>query len=156
MQIIEKNIEELKPYPNNPRINDEAVEYVANSIKTFGFKVPVVIDKNNVIIAGHTRVKACQELGIKKIPCVVADDLTEEQVKAYRLADNKTAEMATWDIGKLEIELEDIDINMGDFGFLDLDGGVDSIGLEAVESQQVDMSKTHKLENICPKCGFKF
>lgn len=156
MQIIEKNIEELKPYPNNPRINDEAVEYVANSIKTFGFKVPVVIDKNNVIIAGHTRVKACQELGIKKIPCIVADDLTEEQVKAYRLADNKTAEMATWDIGKLEIELEDIDINMSDFGFLDFDGGVDSIGLEEVESQQIDMSKTHKLENICPKCGFKF
>ena len=92
MEIIYKNINDLIPYENNPRLNDEAVEYVKNSIKEFGFKVPIVIDKDNVIIAGHTRIKASKELGIKDIPCIIADDLTEEQVKAFRLADNKVAE----------------------------------------------------------------
>ena len=94
MNIVNFKIEDLIPYENNPRINDDAVEYVKNSIKEFGFKVPIVIDKNNVIVAGHTRYKACKELGIKEIPCIVADDLTDEQVKAFRLADNKVSEKA--------------------------------------------------------------
>ena len=118
MEIIYKNIDELIPYENNPRLNDEAVEYVKNSIKEFGFKVPIVIDKDNVIIAGHTRIKASKELGIKDIPCIIADDLTEEQVKAFRLADNKVAEKSMWDYTKLDEELEsilDIDMSMFDF-----------------------------------------
>lgn len=118
MEIIYKNIDELIPYENNPRLNDEAVEYVKNSIKEFGFKVPIVIDKDNVIIAGHTRIKASKELGIKDIPCIIADDLTEEQVKAFRLADNKVAEKSMWDYSKLDEELEnilDIDMSMFDF-----------------------------------------
>lgn len=106
MEIIYKNIDELIPYENNPRLNDEAVEYVKNSIKEFGFKVPVVIDKNNVIIAGHTRIKASKELGIKNIPCIIADDLTEEQVKAFRLADNKVSDFSIWDNKKLLEELD--------------------------------------------------
>ena len=118
MEIIYKNIDELIPYDNNPRINDEAVEYVKNSIKEFGFKVPVVIDKDNVIIAGHTRIKASKELGIKDIPCIIADDLTEEQVKAFRLADNKVAEKSMWDYTKLDEELDSIlDIDMSLFDF---------------------------------------
>lgn len=118
MKIVYKNINELIPYENNPRLNDEAVEYVKNSIKEFGFKVPVVIDKDNVIIAGHTRIKASKELGIKDIPCIIADDLTEEQVKAFRLADNKVAEKSLWDYTKLDEELEDIlDIDMSMFDF---------------------------------------
>lgn len=118
MEIIYKNIDELIPYENNPRLNDEAVEYVKNSIKEFGFKVPIVIDKDNVIIAGHTRIKASKELGIKDIPCIIADDLTEEQVKAFRLADNKVAEKSMWDYSKLDEELDnilDIDMSMFDF-----------------------------------------
>lgn len=118
MQIIEKSITEIKPYEKNPRKNDEAVEYVANSIKEFGFKVPIVIDKNGVIVAGHTRYKAAQELGFEKLPCVIADDLTEEQVKAFRLADNKVGELAEWDFDLLDKELDGIfDINMSEFGF---------------------------------------
>lgn len=118
MEIIYKNIDELIPYENNPRLNDEAVEYVKNSIKEFGFKVPVVIDKDNVIIAGHTRIKASKELGIKDIPCIIADDLTEEQVKAFRLADNKVAEKSMWDYTKLDEELDSIsDIDMSLFDF---------------------------------------
>ena len=94
MNIVEKNIADIKPYEKNPRKNDGAVDAVANSIKEFGFKVPVVIDSAGVIICGHTRYKAAQKLGIDTVPCVVADDLTEEQIKAYRLADNKVAELA--------------------------------------------------------------
>ena len=123
MQIIEKSITEIKPYEKNPRKNDEAVEYVANSIKEFGFKVPIVIDKDGVIVAGHTRYKAAQELGLEKLPCIIADDLTEEQVKAFRLADNKVGELAEWDFDLLGDELDDIfDIDMSEFGFdIDLD-----------------------------------
>lgn len=117
MEIITKKISEIIPYENNPRKNDEAVEYVANSIKEFGFKVPIIIDKNNVMVAGHTRIKAAERLGIEEIPCIMADDLTDEQIKAFRLADNKVGEIAEWDLEMLDIELLDIDIDMTDFGF---------------------------------------
>ena len=118
MNILELKLTELKPYENNPRNNDEAVEPVANSIKTFGFKVPIVVDKNNVIIAGHTRYKAANKLGLEKVPCIVADDLTEEQVNAFRLADNKVGEIATWDYNLLELEIDNIiDIDMSEFSF---------------------------------------
>ena len=115
--------DELTPYTNNPRNNDEAVDYVANSIEEFGFKVPCVIDSEKNVVCGHTRLKAAKKLGIKEVPCIVADDLTEEQIDAFRLADNKTAEIATWDFEKLEIELESISgIDMSEFGFdIDLD-----------------------------------
>ena len=117
MKIVDKKINELIPYENNPRLNDEAVDYVANSIKEFGFKVPIVIDKNNVIVAGHTRLKASKKLGLDKVPCIIADDLNEEQIKAFRLADNKVSEKADWDFNMLDDELKDIDINMEQFGF---------------------------------------
>lgn len=118
MNIVELKVSELIEYENNPRHNDEAVDYVANSIKEFGFKVPIVIDKNNIIIAGHTRVKASKKLGLETVPCIVADDLTEEQVKAFRLADNKVGELTEWDFAKLEAELEEIEnIDMTEFSF---------------------------------------
>ena len=118
MDIVEKKLADIKPYEKNPRKNDNAVDEVANSIKEFGFKVPIVIDKDNVIVCGHTRYKASKKLGLEVVPCVVADDLTEEQIKAYRLADNKVSELAEWDIDLLGEELEDIfDIDMSDFGF---------------------------------------
>ncbi len=122
MNIQTINIKDLKPYEKNPRHNDEAVKYVTESIKQFGVKVPLVIDKDNVIVCGHTRYKACKKLGITEIPCVIADDLTEEQIKAFRLADNKTSEFAEWDYSLLDEELSDIiDLDMGDFGFGDDD-----------------------------------
>lgn len=121
MNIIELKLADIKPYEKNPRKNDEAVKYVAESIKEFGFKVPIVIDKDNVIVAGHTRYKASKELGLETVPCIVADDLTEEQIKAYRLADNKVAEQAEWDFDLLGDELADIfDIDMSYFGFEDM------------------------------------
>lgn len=118
MNIVQKRIDEIKPYEKNPRKNDSAVDYVAKSIKEFGFKVPIVIDKDGIIIAGHTRYKASKKLGLKEVPCIVADDLTEEQVKAFRLADNKVGEIAEWDMTLLGEELLGIeDLDMSDFGF---------------------------------------
>lgn len=107
----------MVPYENNPRNNDDAVDAVASSIKEFGFKVPIIVDKNNVIVAGHTRLKAAQKLGLEEVPVIVADDLTPEQVKAFRLADNKVGELATWDFSRLEEELTNIDMDMGAFEF---------------------------------------
>ena len=108
MNVKEIKLKDIKPYGKNPRKNDQSVDKVANSIKEFGFKVPIVIDKNNVIVCGHTRYKAAKKLGLSVVPCVVADDLTEEQIKAYRLADNKVGEDSLWDIDLLGSELEDI------------------------------------------------
>lgn len=105
MKVVDKKITEIKEYDKNPRKNDEAVKAVANSIKEFGFKVPIVVDENNVIVCGHTRVKAARLLSMESVPCVIADDLTPEQIKAFRLADNKTAELADWDLPALEEEL---------------------------------------------------
>ena len=120
MQIQYRSIDELKPYEKNPRKNKDAVKYVAESIKKFGFQVPVVIDKNNVIVAGHTRYKAAKQLCIEEIPCVIAEDLTEEQVRAYRLADNKVSEFAKWDNDLLDIEIAEIEFDMSVFGFENL------------------------------------
>ena len=120
MQIITKKLADLRPYARNPRKNDQAVDAVANSIREFGFKVPVVIDKNGEIIAGHTRYKAAKKMKLEEIPCIIADDLTEEQIKAFRLADNKVGELADWDFDLLSDELDGIlDIDMEQFGFLE-------------------------------------
>lgn len=118
MKLVEKRLDELIPYENNLRKNDEAATYVANSIKEFGFRVPIVIDKDNVIVCGHTRYKAAHKLGMETVPCVMADDLTPKQIKAYRLADNKVSESAEWDLAMLDDELGDLDeFDMGEFGF---------------------------------------
>lgn len=108
-QIKEVPISDVKPYENNPRDNDGAVEATAKSIKEFGWQQPIVVDKDMVVIAGHTRLKAAKKLGFSKVPIVVADNLTEAQVKAYRLADNKVSETSIWDNKKLLQELEELD-----------------------------------------------
>lgn len=138
------NIELLIPYENNPRNNDKAVDSVARSIKEFGFKVPIIIDKNNVIIAGHTRLKAAKKLGLKDVPVIVADDLTDDQIKAFRLVDNKVAEIATWNDELLLEELKNIDFDMTLFNFeepLANDEGEDFDIDEAIESISVPVSK---------------
>ena len=119
MQIYDISISQLREYENNPRNNDSAVDAVAESIREFGFKVPIVIDGNNMIVCGHTRVKAAQKLGMETVPCIIANDLTPEQIKAFRLADNKTGELAGWDFAKLEEELAALDgFDMSAFGFV--------------------------------------
>ena len=118
MKIFERKISELTPYENNPRKNDSAVDAVAASIKEFGFKVPIIIDRDGVIVAGHTRLKAAKKLGMETVPCIIADDLSPKQIQAFRLADNKTAELADWDFNMLSVELSDLDdIDMSEFGF---------------------------------------
>lgn len=159
MNIVEKRLNELKPYENNPRINDGVVKFVKNSIEEFGFKVPIVIDKNGVIVAGHTRYKASQELGLETVPCVVADDLTDEQVKAFRIADNKTAEKASWDLDALKTEMEELEeidgIDMRDFGFGDFEisaltedmeaEGYDNELMDAFSEHSEDMLKKQRV-----------
>lgn len=156
MQVIERKIEDIRPYENNPRDNSKAIDAVAASIKEFGFKVPIVIDKDGVIVTGHTRYEASKKLGLKKVPCIIADDLTGEQVKAFRLADNKTAELADWDYNILELELDDIEeLDMSDFGFNNTD-----ISDEDNQQEMKDIDLTEKRggskECECPACGFKF
>ena len=129
MNIINKKLNEIKPYDKNPRKNDEAVKYVVQSIKDFGFKVPIIIDKNNIIVCGHTRYKAAKKLKMDTVPCIMADDLTDEQIKAFRLADNKVGEFAEWDFDLLKEELESLTtIDVSDFGFeIDIPKSADEV-----------------------------
>lgn len=123
MNIKQMLITDIVPYENNPRNNDNAVEATANSIKEFGWQQPIVVDHDNVIIVGHTRLRAAKRLGLERVPVIVADNLTDEQVKAYRLVDNKTSELADWDENLLASELEelkDLDFDMPEFGFEEL------------------------------------
>ncbi len=108
MKIELWNLADVKPYPNNPRANDQAVEAVANSLREFGFRQPIVVDTDGVIVCGHTRWKAAKKLGLAKVPVHVAKDLTAEQIRAYRIADNKTAELAEWNFDLLSIELSEL------------------------------------------------
>lgn len=143
MNILNIDIDKIVPYINNPRNNEEAIDKVASSIQEFGFKVPVIIDKNNVVVTGHTRLLASKKLGLKEVPCVIANDLSEAQIKAFRIADNKVSEYSKWDKDLLRIELEgleemdfDLDlvnIDYSDFIGMDLyldDIDFDDMGLE--------------------------
>lgn len=132
-KIVYIEIDRLKEYENNPRKNEAAVSAVAESIKNFNFQIPIVVDANNVIVAGHTRLKAARLLKIDKVPCIIADDLTPEQIKAFRLADNKTAEFAGWDFNKLEKELAELqrfEFDMSMFGFDECEINADDYGDE--------------------------
>lgn len=135
MEIVTKSLHELTPYDKNARKNDKAVPLVAKSIEQFGFKVPIVIDRNNVIVCGHTRYKAAHALGIEEVPCIIADDLTDQQIKAYRLADNKVAEASKWDKGILSLEMNEIfDFDMSDFGF-EIADPVDTVEIELPQKE---------------------
>lgn len=154
MEIVEKKVGELKAYENNPRKNDNAVEAVANSIREFGFKVPIVIDSNDVIVCGHTRLKAAIQLGMETVPCIIANDLSKEQIRAFRLADNKTNELAEWNFSALQMELSEIlDIDMTDFGFIEPTD---------LDINDEDFYKNEKLKEkekkkvVCPYCGKEF
>lgn len=145
MNIIEKPINEVIPYEKNPRINDNAVPAVMKSIDEFGFKVPIVIDKNGTIVTGHTRLKAAKKLGMKTVPCIVADDLTPEQIKAFRLADNKVAEAAEWDMELLNEELDGIiDIDMSDFNFGDITDSPSSEDVVEDDGENIELPSEPK------------
>ncbi len=149
-------IEKPIPYARNPRkISDEAVAAVAGSLKEFGFKQPIVVDSEGVIIAGHTRLKAAQRLGLTEVPVLVASDLTPEQVRAYRIADNRSAEFSKWDAELLNVELGDIgDI---DLSFCNVDEMIAELDepwqpQPPNEFQQVD--ENISTDTKCPKCGY--
>ena len=145
MNIIEKPINEVIPYEKNPRINDNAVPAVMKSIEEFGFKVPIVIDKNGTIVTGHTLLKAAKKLGMKTVPCIVADDLTPEQIKAFRLADNKVAEAAEWDMELLNEELDGIiDIDMSDFNFGDINDSPSSEDVVEDDGENIELPSEPK------------
>lgn len=145
MNIIEKPINEVIPYEKNPRINDNAVPAVMKSIEEFGFKVPIVIDKNGIIVTGHTRLKAAKKLGMKTVPCIVADDLTPEQIKAFRLADNKVAEAPEWDMELLNEELDGIiDIDMSDFNFGDITDSPSSEDVVEDDGENIELPSEPK------------
>lgn len=151
MNIVEISVDKIKPYERNPRFNEKAVEKVMASINEFGFQQPLVLDKDNVIIVGHTRYKAALELGLETVPCVIADDLTEEQARAYRLADNKVSESSTWDFEMLDLELADIlDIDMEDFGFLG-HVEIDWAGVDDLDEESYEEPKKTLLQ--CPHCN---
>lgn len=140
MEVRNMNIDDIKPYDNNPRDNDSAVDATANSIKEFGWQQPIVVDKDMVIIVGHTRYKAAKKLGYKEVPVVIASNLNKEQVRAYRLADNKTGELAEWDLSLLDEELEAIiDIDMSDYGF-----NFDDTEVDDIDVSDKDLSETFK------------
>lgn len=153
-KIVYKRIDELREYVNNPRNNDNAVAAVAASIKEFGFKVPIVVDAAGVIIAGHTRAKAAAQLGLQAVPCIVADDLTEEQIRAFRLADNKTAELAEWDFDKLNAELEMLsEMDMAAFGFDTSEGDGD----DDAQTEREDLSdKVNAIYEVIVECADEF
>lgn len=157
MKIVDKKVDELIPYANNPRVNDHAVYAVAKSIEEFGFKVPVVIDRDNVIVAGHTRIKAAKQLGLESVPCIVADDLTPDQIRAFRLVDNRTGELADWDIAALRDELAEIEIvDLSGYDLGDLLGDMgEPVTLELNDEEARPSTGTPRIYH-CPKCGFEF
>lgn len=154
MNIVYKKVEELIPYVNNPRNNKEAIDKVASSIKNFGFKVPLVIDSQNEVITGHTRLLASKKLGIEEVPVIIADDLSEAQVKAFRIADNKVSEYAEWDEDLLKLELEQLE-DMGfddyDFGFnfeIEYDEEIDSFIEDLMDNEFYEQGKINDRETF--------
>lgn len=154
LKIVFVDIRKIKPYKNNPRDNKKAVDKVAKSIEKYGFKVPCVLDKNYVIVTGHTRYLAAKKLGMEKIPCIIADDLSKQKVKEFRIADNKVAEYAKWDIDKLkeelsEIKLEDLDFEEG----FDFEKYSEDISLkDFFNDERVEFERKPSLEIII-KCS---
>ncbi|MBQ9251578.1 MAG: ParB N-terminal domain-containing protein [Clostridia bacterium] len=144
IEITNWHVADLLPDPDNPRRNDAAVPGVKESIRQFGFRVPIVIDAEGHVAAGHTRLKAAIELGLDEVPCVVADKLTKKQLKAFQLADNKTGEFASWDVGLLATELDDLAgaFDMSVFGF-DMKPKKEKAAKATKDPQWV----------ICPRCG---
>jgi site-specific DNA-methyltransferase (adenine-specific) len=163
MEIEQISIDDLIPYINNPRDNTAAVDAVASSIAEFGFKVPLVVDRNHVVVTGHTRLLAAKKLGLTDVPCIVADDLSEAKIKAYRIADNKVAELASWNPELLQAELDalnELGVDMGDFGFSEEEtedlSGVTEVDMPEVDETEEPITQEGDLYQLGPHrllCG---
>ena len=153
---------DIVPYRNNPRKNDGAVAAVVESIRQCSYIAPIIVDEDHVIIAGHTRYKALKAMGYEEIQCLICEGLTEEQKKKYRFLDNKTGEKATWDLMKLEVELEGLDLEGFDFFGMAVDLPVDSGGggsdkeLNGTTELDTEVFGDEEFKYECPKCGFRF
>ena len=158
MKLVTLQIGQIKPYENNPRNNDNAVDAVAESIRQCSYIQPIIVDENNVVLAGHTRLKALQQLGYEEVPCLIREGLTEEQKKKFRFLDNKTGEAAIWDIEKLNEELFDLDL--GDLDFFNMS----EESFEFKEEPERQGAVEYEMEDFedeaftyeCPSCGFRF
>ena len=161
MKLQKLKLADIKPYENNPRKNDGAVNAVAESIRQCSYITPIIVDEDLVIIAGHTRYKALVALGMDDVECLICDGLTEEQKKKYRFLDNKTGEKATWDLMKLEVELEGLDLEGFDFFGMaedlpvDGDGGSDK-ELTGTTEFDTEVFGDEEFKYECPNCGFRF
>ena len=145
VEAIDVKLRDIIPYENNPRRNEKAVDAVVNSIKQFGFRNPIIVDENMVIISGHTRRLAALKLSMETVPVIIAKDLTEEQVRAFRLADNRVASFSSWDEEKLKQEIGEINnIDLSDFGF------------KKDKIDDIFREKEDKKVHICPKCGHEW
>ncbi|MGI6010442.1 MAG: ParB N-terminal domain-containing protein [Ruminococcus sp.] len=163
MKLQRLKLADIEPHKNNPRKNDAAVNAVAESIRQCGYIAPIIVDEDHVIIAGHTRYKALVALGMDDAECLICDGLTEEQKKKYRFLDNKTGEKATWDLMKLEVELEGLDLERFDFFCMAADLPVDSDGSGGSEKEltgtteiDAEVFGDEKFKYECPNCGFRF
>ncbi len=168
MKLQKLKLTDVKPYENNPRKNDEAVNAVAESIRQCSYITPIIVDENHVIIAGHTRYKALLALGMEDVECLICEGLSEEQKKKYRYLDNKTGEKATWDLMKLEVELEGLDLEGFDFFGMaealpvDSDGSGAGTGadpdkeLDGTTEIDAEVFGDEEFKYECPKCGFRF
>ena len=159
MRLETLKLADLVPYANNPRKNDAAVNAVAESIRQCTYITPIIVDENNVIIAGHTRYKALKALGAEEVQCLICDGLSEEQKKKYRYLDNKTGEKATWDLMKLEVELEGVDLEGFDFFGMAADL-TPSSGTERTINGSTEFDTEvfgdEEFKYQCPACGFRF
>ena len=159
MKLETLKLADIKPYENNPRKNDDAVNAVAESIKQCSYITPVIVDEDYIILAGHTRYKALKALGYEEISCLICEGLTEEQKKKYRYLDNKTGEKATWDLMKLEVELEGVDLEGFDFFGMDEDFTVDTTATKSANGStefDTEVFGDEEFKYECPKCGFRF
>lgn len=155
MRVQDMKVDDLIPYDGNPRKNEKAIGPVMESIKKFGFRVPLVVDEKNVVITGHTRLEAAKRLGLDTVPVIVAQDLDEEKARAFRLADNKTAEIAVWDFEKLEEELEDLDADewLNRLFSKDME---DRDSVPKVREISLEEFGDEVFKYECEYCGFKF
>jgi site-specific DNA-methyltransferase (adenine-specific) len=154
LNVIERPMKDIKPYERNPRKNKRAIAAVKRSIQEFGFRVPIIIDGSGVIVAGHSRYQAAKELGFTSLPTLVADDLTDEQVKAFRIADNRTVDFADWDAELLNAELHDISLDLDWLELADL--GVGAEFMPGSEDEQGNLSEKTPVMVTCPHCGQEF
>ena len=163
MKLERLKLADIEPYKNNPRKNDDAVNAVAESIRQCSYITPIIVDEDHVIIAGHTRYKALVALGMDDVECLICDGLTEEQKKKDRFLDNKTGEKATWDLMKLEVELEGLDLEGFDFFGMAADLPVDGDGNGGSEKEltgtteiDAEVFGDEEFKYECPNCGFRF